>query len=360
MFQYLWIFFGAAVVSYVLSHIIKRLALRWQIVDHPASAPDRKLQIAPIPLLGGIAVYLAFTGFALLLAPQLTQGYLLVKHLLGIIIAGAIIMIGGALDDKYSLPAKVQMIFPILACIVVIASGIGISFITNPFGGVMELNQWEWTLFTINHIPYHLTILADMFTVIWLMSTMYTTKLLDGLDGLVPGITAIGGVIIFLVSNSQTVAQPETATLALILAGAAAGFLILNFSPAKIYLGEGGSVFTGFMLGVLAILSGGKIATALLILGLPVIDLAWVIIRRILIEKKSPFSADTSHLHFQLRQLGLSTPAIVLLFYGITIVFGISTLFVEGVTKTIVLAILFFASAIALLWLFIKTSRSQS
>lgn len=359
MFQYLWIFVAATLLSAGFTMIIKFLAQRWGIVDKPEAAPSRKLHQRAVPLLGGVAIYLAFAVCALWLAPDLTQGYLLFKHLMGILLAGLVIVIGGILDDRFNLSPKTQLLFPLVSALIIVASGIGISYISNPFGGIIQLDQWQFTLFTWQQLPYQVTLLADLFTVIWLFSTMYTTKLLDGLDGLVPGITAIGGVIIFLVSNSQDVAQPETGTLALIVAGAAFGFLFWNFSPAKIFLGESGSVFTGFMLGVLAILSGGKIATALLILGLPVIDLIWVVIRRALIEKKSPFSADTLHLHFQLRQLGWSTPSIVLLFYSITIVFGMSTLFVEGTYKVIVLGVLFAASAAGLIWLYFSTRRTD-
>lgn len=359
MLHYLFIFIGAAVCSTLLTFLVKRLAQHLGILDRASVAPERKYQRRAIPLLGGVGIYLTFAIISLWLAPNITTGYLLFKHLGGILLAGATLIIGGILDDKYNLSPKLQLLFPLVACIVVIASGIGISFITNPFGGILSLDQWNITILTSNEIPYQLTLWADLFTIVWLFSTIYTTKLLDGLDGLVPGITVIGGLIIFFLSISQQVAQPETGTLALILAGAAAGFLFWNFSPAKIYLGEGGSVFAGFMLGLLAILSGGKIATALLILGLPVIDLVWVVVRRIFIDKKSPFSADTAHLHFQLKQLGMSPRAIVLFFYAITILFGMSTMFVQGVNKLLVLVALFIFSALSLLWLFIKTKKEQ-
>lgn len=360
MFQYLWIFVCATLLSTGLTLVVKSVAQRFGIIDVPDTAPERKLHQQAVPLLGGVAVYLAFALMALWLSPNLTEGYLLFKHLVGILLAGLVITVGGVLDDRYNLSPKTQLVFPFISTLIVVASGIGISYITNPFGGIIQLDQWQFTLFSWNQLPYHVTLLADLFTIIWLFSTMYTTKLLDGLDGLVPGITAIGGVIIFLVSNSQDVAQPETGTLALILAGSALGFLFWNFSPAKIYLGESGSVFTGFMLGVLAILSGGKIATALLILGLPVIDLIWVVVRRMFIEKKSPFSADTLHLHFQLRQLGWTSSSIVLLFYAITIIFGTSTLFVQGKAKVLVLGILFAASAAGLTWLFFATKYNKN
>lgn len=339
----LW-FSVTALVAAGLTPLVIRLARRQQVVDDPQHHPERKQQRALMPLLGGWVIYLVIIGALLWLLPMLTQGYLLPKQLLGILCAAGIIMLGGTIDDIWGLPPQRQIIFPIVATIVIIAVGIGPSYITNPVGGVWRLDQWQLTVLTWQGIPYYFTFLADMFTIGWLLVTMYTTKLLDGLDGLVPGITVIGGLIIFFLSISPKIGQPETGVIALVLAGAAAGFLIWNMAPAKIYLGEGGALLTGFMLGVLAILSGGKIATLLLILGLPMIDLVWVVIRRVWIEHKSPFSGDTLHLHYQLRLLGMSDRSIALVYYIVTLLFGVSTLWFSGVIKLILLIILALAS----------------
>ena len=169
---------------------------------------------------------------------------------------------------------------------------------------------------------------------------MYTTKLLDGLDGLVSGISAIGAIIIFLLTTMTKYYQPDTALLSLIFSACCIGFLIFNFNPAKIFLGEGGSLFTGFMLGVLSIISGGKIATALLIMGIPILDAAWVILRRIF-EGKSPFkTADRKHLHFRLLDLGMNQKQTVIFMYFLSAGFGISTLFLQSKSKLIALGVL--------------------
>lgn len=354
---YIWLFIITVCLASALTLVVKHLAQRWDIVDDPKQDPGRKHQKKPIPLLGGLAIYAAFSVMLILMGPQITNGYLLPKHIIGICVAGAILMFGGTLDDKKNLSARWQIAFPIVAAIVIVISGIGINYITNPVGGIIYLDTVRLTAFTLNDLPYQIIIFADVFTVLWLLGTTYTTKLLDGLDGLVPGVTLIGGLVIFFLSISQEVAQPETGIVALLLAAAALGFLFWNFSPAKIYLGEGGALFTGFMLGVLAILSGGKIATALLILGLPIIDVAWVMIRRKWIEKKSPFSADTSHLHYQLRQFGWSDRKIVLLFYAMTLVFGLSTLWFTGAAKLVVLAVLIILSILLLISVFVRAKR---
>lgn len=350
-------FIITVIIAYCLTGLVKFYAQKFQVVDRAQQAPHRKTQAQAVPLLGGIAIYLTFVLMIAWLFPVLTLGYLLPKNLVGIIIAGLVIIVGGSLDDSYNLPPRTQLIFPILATVIIVTAGIGPTYITNPFGGVIHLDKFQFTLFTWNNLPYHVTLVADLFTISWLLLSTYTTKLLDGLDGLVSGITVIGGLIIFVLSFMPNVNQPETGVLALILAGAGLGFLRWNFFPAKIYLGEGGALWCGFMLGVLAILSGGKIATALLILGLPLIDLVWVVIRRVWIEHKSPFAGDTLHLHFQLRLLGWSERKIVLLYYIVTLIFGLSTLVFSGVTKLIVLILLLVFTITFLGWVFRKTKK---
>ena len=156
---------------------------------------------------------------------------------------------------------------------------------------------------------------------------------------MVPGVTAIGALVIFTVSLYWDVPSSGTSVLALILAGACLGFLIYNWHPAKIFLGEGGSVFCGFMLGVLAIISGSKIATALLIMGIPILDVIWVIIRR-LWQGRSPVSADRKHLHFRLLDIGLSQRQAVIFLYFLTAAFGVTSLFLRSRGKLIALAVL--------------------
>ena len=312
---------------------IRKIALKYKILDRPEIDPKRKIQKKAVPLLGGVALFLAFNIGVVFFINHLIGGYLLPKYLLGIFIGGGIIIIGGILDDIYNLKPKLQIIFPILACLVIIASGVGINYITNPFGGTLYLDQTNIELINWDGLPYKITLLADLFTLIWLLGMTYTTKFLDGLDGLVPGITVIGSFIIFCLSISSEVTQPETALLAILLAGAALGFLLFNFNPAKIFLGEGGSLFTGFMLGVLAIISGGKIATALLIMGLPILDVLWVIFRRVFIDKKSPFKGDRKHLHFRLLDIGLTHRQSVIMLWLLVAVFGSVSLFLKSQGK---------------------------
>ena len=321
-------------VGVCLYTMVRRLALRWNILDRPTAAPERKIYSQPTPLLVGLAIFAAFFVVVfgiVLLIPDLLES-LPMKALTGVFLGSVVLMIGGVIDDIRPQTPGRQIYWPLLAAFTAVAGGIGVSFISNPFGGVLWLDRVHWG---------PITLWADLFTVLWLMGMMYTTKLLDGLDGLVSGVTAIGGLIVAIVSLRPEVDQPTTALLALVLSASCLGFLRWNWNPARIFLGEGGSLLTGFLLGSLAIISGGKIATALLIIGLPILDVVWVMMRRAIIEHRSPFrSPDRKHLHFRLLDVGLSPRQTVLLLYFITAVFGSATLFVHGMTKLMVLLLL--------------------
>jgi len=361
MSNYIVPFIIAVIVSAFFTIVVRRFALKKNITDCPESAPERKVQTKPIPLLGGIAVFLSVVvvvaGYAFF-SDRVLGGYLQPKYLIGIFIAGLLLMIGGYLEDKYDLKPSRQILWPIIACIVIIASGIGIEYITNPFGGVVYLESVQLKVFTLDGIPYYFVLFADIFAFLWLMGMMYTTKFLDGLDGLVTGITTIGAFVLFFLSLNQDVAQPETALLAIILAGATVGFLVFNFHPAKIFLGEGGSLLTGFLLGVLSIISGAKIATALLIMSIPILDVAWVIIRRLFYEKKSPFTtADNKHLHYRLLDIGLTHRKAVVVLYLVSLIFGGIALFLESWQKFIALLLAFVIMVITGVFLVCKGKR---
>jgi UDP-GlcNAc:undecaprenyl-phosphate GlcNAc-1-phosphate transferase len=181
--------------------------------------------------------------------------------------------------------------------------------------------------------------LGDLLVFIWLLGMMYTTKILDGLDGLATGIVMIGGVMVFLLTQTKQFYQPDVGILALVFVGVCLGFLIFNFHPAKIFLGEGGSLFIGFILGILAIISGGKIATALLVMAIPVLDLIRVVYIRIR-HHQGIFKGDRQHLHFRLRDAGFSEWRTVLFLYGVAFTFGLTTLFLPSKAKLVVLGVL--------------------
>ncbi|MDD5341084.1 MAG: DUF192 domain-containing protein [Patescibacteria group bacterium] len=333
-------FIAAFILSIAFTLLVKKIALKIKLIDFPDF--KRKIHKTPIPLLGGLAVFFSFALILVYYAfftDLILFDFIVPKYVLGIILAGLVVIAGGILDDKFNLKPRYQIIFPIVATLIIIGSGIGISHIRNPFGGIISFNNWQLILFWLHGTPYKITLLADLFTFIWLLGMMYTTKLLDGLDGLVSGVTVIGCLVIAFVALSKTVAQPNTALIALILAGAFAGFLLFNFNPAKIFLGEGGSLFAGLMLGTLAIISGSKVATTLLILGVPILDVIWVILRRIFYHRPISF-ADKTHLHFRLLDIGFSQRQAVIFIYVLTALFGGASLFLQSFGKMIELIIL--------------------
>lgn len=319
-------------ISFVATFIVSRVAVRRKIVDFPDG--ERRFHKNPTPTLGGFAVFISF--LLVVLAVGVLGGYLLngnipLRVLLGIIGGGFILMIGGYLDDKYRLPASYSVIFPLLASLTVVSSGIRAVSIHNPLtGGVLQLDSV---------LLFGVPLASGLIVFVWTMVMTYTTKLLDGMDGLVTGISAIGALVLFALSLTSEVNQPQTALLAIIFAGSLLGFLILNSHPAKIFLGEAGSTFAGFMLAILAIVSGGKIATAILVMGIPILDMVWVILQR-LFNRQSPFSGDRKHLHFRLTEIGLSETQAVLFLYALSGIFGAAALFLQSRGKLIALGVL--------------------
>lgn len=322
IWQYLGLFLIVMLFSWLVTKAVIILSFRFKIVDYPDK--KRKLHQKITPLLGGLAIFIAFFTAIFLLMPYLLSGDLSFIHWLSFALGALFLMIGGVLDDKYNLAPRWQIIFPILASIMPVLGGVSINHLSTPGGDIFNISN----------------LFSAVLIIFWLLAMMYTTKLLDGVDGLVSGLGLIGALVIFAFTSSTQYLQADIALASWLLAAAIAGFLILNFSPAKIFLGEGGSLFIGYALGVLAVISGGKIAIALLIMALPMMDLAWTILRR-LAKGKNPFHfADRGHLHHRLLKLGLSSSQTVMVFYFFSLVFGVSALFLQSRGKFLALLLL--------------------
>jgi UDP-GlcNAc:undecaprenyl-phosphate/decaprenyl-phosphate GlcNAc-1-phosphate transferase len=329
--NYLFLFLLSFALAAVLVPLVKRLAFKSGAIDIPNS--PRKIHKQPIPLMGGLAVYLSFvlctSVYILLARPDFN--IVPMRFFLATFLGGLILMVGGFFDDKYKLAPKYQIIFPILAALVVVFAGIGVGIksITNPVGG-NPINL-DFALLGIS-FPY-------VFIFLYVLGMTYTTKILDGLDGLSSGISFIAGLTLFFLSLAPMNNQPITASMAIIFCGAVLGFLVYNFNPASVFLGEGGSEWLGFMLAVFSVILGGKIATAVLVMGIPILDVAWAIIRRSW-YRQPIYGGDKKHLHFRLLDIGFSQRQAVLVLYAIAAFFGFSALFLQSLGKLISLVIL--------------------
>lgn len=327
----------AAVIAATFSYILLPVGRRLKLVDDP-SAAERKVHKKPTVLIGGFAI--AFAIILMLVGAQIYTPNLMPElsglQWCALAIAAIIIFSVGYIDDRYTIPPSKQILGPIFAAAFVVIGGITISKITNPAGGE----------FSFASIP----VISAILTFVWLMGMMYSTKLLDGLDGLSTGLSGIGAVMIFALTQTNQYYEPRVGFIAIIFAGACFGFLILNFHPARAFLGEGGSLFMGFCLGILAIMSGSKIATTLLVMGLPVVDVARVIIMRRL--SGHPIArGDSQHLHHLLLANGLSHRGAVLLYYACGAIFGVTALFLQSRGKIIMLAALTMFGVVAAFYL---------
>ena len=333
--DYLYFFLLTFILSLLITPAVKKFARRRKVLDLPNQS--RKMHPGPTPLLGGAAIYLGFLISLLTYIKFLHPDFNIIpmRFFYGIIFGGLVLIIGGAFDDSLNLPPKILWLFPALASLIVVFSGIGVGItqISNPFGSPVFIG-YNYSLFAVRYS------LSAVLVWLWMMGMIFTTKLLDGLDGLCSGVGLIGALTMFALSLTYKVNQPITASIAVIFAGSILGFLVYNFNPASIFLGEGGSTLIGFMLGVLAIILGAKIATALLVMGIPILDVAWAIIRR-LVYHRSPFVGDRQHLHFRLLDIGLSQRQAVLVLYAISAVFGGVAIFLQSYGKLIALLVLF-------------------
>jgi len=329
---YLIPFLTAFLIALLLTPLTMRLALEYGAYRHPKEEGGRHVHKKIVPRLGGVPIFIAFF-VVMLLNLQID------KHLAGMMAGAFLLLLLGGIDDVRKIPAWLKLLGQLLAAGIIVGFGVGIAFITNPLGGIIDLATYNIPVLTINNITYHITLLADVFTVLWIVLLTNTINFLDGLDGLAGGISFIALLVIFFLSISPGVAQPQVAMLAAILAGAVLAFLIFNFHPAKIFLGDSGSYFLGFTLATLAIISGGKIATLFLVLGVAIIDAVFVPIYRLL-KSKSPLEADTEHLHHKMIKTKFNVRQTVAIFYAIAAIFGGASLFLKAEQKFLTIIIM--------------------
>ncbi len=312
------VFVAAALLALALTPVARRLALRFELVDRP---DPRRVNAVPIPRGGGLAAAAAFVTVSVVivildggLLPVGRIGPLTTSELVALIGGGALAALLGVLDDYFDLRARWQLMAQLLLAFLVVALGIGVDVINNPLGpGVIRLEG----------------VFEVAFTVVWVLGMINSINFIDGLDGLSSGVAIIAAVTLGLINLTAGIDQPQVAIFCFAFAGAVLGFLRWNFHPATIFAGTSGVFFFGFCLALLSILGTAKIAVALLVLGVPIIDTFWIIVRR-LVSGRSPFSPDRGHIHHRLLDLGLSHRQTVLLIYGICLLLAVLTFLLSG------------------------------
>jgi UDP-GlcNAc:undecaprenyl-phosphate GlcNAc-1-phosphate transferase len=311
----------AGLVTFLITPILIRLAKRLGIIDDPAVHKHPKvIHTYPTPRGGGLAIFAGVLVATIIFLP-------LDKHLKGILAGATIAAVMGFLDDKYNLNPYLRLAGGFLAAGAVVAAGIGIAFISNPFNGTIDLStpQIAFNLFGQTHTIW---VLSDIFALVWITFMMNMLNMgAKGIDGQLTGVVVISAATIAALSLrfSADITQWPVIILAAITAGAYLGFLPWHIYPQKIMPGYGGATLAGFLLAVLSILSTTKVGTLIVVLGVPLVDTGYTIVRRI-ISGKSPVWGDRGHLHHRLLDAGWSKPRIALFYWAITALLGLVAL----------------------------------
>jgi len=306
------------IITLLITPFLRRMALSLGACDRPS---PRRINKKPVPNLGGVALYFGILVGILATLP-------LSAPIQGLLLGCTIIVIVGVVDDLRGLSPGVKFMGQLLAAISLLPFGVEIQFVTNPWGGMIFLGAWG--------IPL---------TLLWVVGITNTVNFIDGLDGLAAGIALIASVTLAVVAMQE--GQSGAAVLSLIIAGSVAAFLIFNFHPAKIFMGDTGAMLLGFILATTSIVGALKSATAMTVLvpimalGVPITDTLLAILRR----KKNghPIAlADKDHIHHRLLRVGFSHRGAVLISYGTTAFLGIMAILINanGGTEGIVLFLL--------------------
>lgn len=321
----------SAILAFLFTPVVIKIAWKLGLIDDPRGKTHPKiLHKTPTPRAGGLATYAALVICALIFLP-------FDKHLAGILIGATLLVVLGLLDDKYNLSPYLRLFVQFAAAAIPISTGIGVSFLTNPLGGTLNLPP----------------LIADVFALFWIVTIMNFLNFgAKGVDGQLPGVVVIAAVVITALSSkfSADITQWSVIILASITAGAYLGFLPWNMYPQKIMPGMSGSNVAGYMLAVLSILSTTKVGTLSLVLAVPLIDTGYVLIRRIM-EGKSPVWGDDKHLHHSLLKLGFSKSAIAFFYWGVTAVLGILSLQLKTLGKLYTIIGIAFILGGFILWL---------
>ncbi|MFZ5968880.1 MAG: glycosyltransferase family 4 protein [Bacillota bacterium] len=337
---YLLVFLLASFASFFTTPVAKKLAIKVGAIDIPKD--DRRVHKTPIPRMGGLAIYFGFV-VSILATMQIDQ------KTMGMLVGSTLIVLMGILDDRKPLSAKTKLLVQIVCASILVYSGIAIEGFGIPF--------------TDNKYIAFGPILSTLVTIFWIVGITNTLNLIDGLDGLAAGVATIAAISLSYVAHAN--GRPEvTIIITLAIAGSALGFLPYNFNPAKIFMGDTGSLFLGYMLAAISIDGAMKGATALatvvpvLVLGLPIFDTTFAIIRRAW-NGRPIMEPDKGHLHHRLLSAGMGQKRTVLTLYSISGALGVSAAFMSNSKVLDSLFILTAASALMYLSISAGQLRKQ-
>ena len=331
-----------AFVSYLLGVFIVPFVIEFSQKEGLVDVPnERKIHKSPISRLGGIAIWAStmLTFLCLVLLSYYPYGSLLS----GILLGGSLMFLLGLIDDIYNLDAKFKLLIQLSIATIVYLLGVKIDTIFNPFGGS----------------PFQLGVFSYPITLLWIVGISNAVNFIDGVDGLAGSVITVNSITLALIAVSVTPAQPITALIAFILAGSMLAFLTYNFNPAKIFMGDSGALFSGFLLATLSIagvMKGATLAILLpfMVLAVPIMDITYSSLRRIM-KGKSPFVADAEHIHHKLLKAGFSQKITVAILTSVAIAGGAIATYFTGVIKhyllyiAVLLVIMFILSFISVL-----------
>ena len=319
--------FGIAlIVTYVITPAVKCLACRVGAMDNPNA---RKVHHGAVPRLGGLGIYIGFLASVLYSLPLSTE-------VIGLLMGSAVIIAVGVWDDICQIPAKVKLLGQIFAAVVLVACGVRVDWVLNPFGDYIYLSAF----------------ISVPLTILWVVGFTNMVNLIDGLDGLAAGVSSIAAVSVALIAYQM--GQWNSVAITVAMAGAAIGFLQYNFNPAKIFMGDTGSMFLGYTLAAVSIMGVMKTAATVALvvpviaLGLPIMDTAFAIMRRYS-NGRPIFQPDKGHLHHRLLAMGMNQKQAVLLMYAITAVLGIAAVLwaeFDGFYAALIIAVIITAVAV--------------
>lgn len=305
------------VTSFGLSVVFSWIALKTfpklGLMDKPHKYG---LKRKPVPYPGGAAIFVAFVAALVTFLP--------IDRMLGAVLLGATLLtVVNFFDDLKGLSPFLRLGIQFVAAGLLVVGGIGIASISNPLGGAIILDSWNIP-FNLGDLSFTFTVFADLLTIVWVMTMINAFNWIDGVPGMSSSVAAVSALILLLLSSRPEfhyLDQTAAITLSSIVLGISLGFLIFDFPKPRMLIGDTGSMLLGFLLAVAAIISGGKIATTVLVLGFPILDFVWVIGRR-LVKGQSPFHGDLWHFHHRLLKAGLSERKVVIFFAMTAGVFG--------------------------------------